>query len=53
MMKSLSIMLVVMILAGCATSTGTSGASGTGGVSSSDQMNINRHDDPRDIYFGG
>jgi hypothetical protein len=54
-MKKLSIILVVTLLAGCANmGMGRgSGTSGTDGMGSTNQMDINRHDNPSDIYFGG
>jgi uncharacterized membrane protein YgcG len=55
MMKNLSIMLVVMILAGCS-SMSSSGGSGSSGMSSSEshnQMNLRQYDDPKNVYYGG
>lgn len=56
-MKVLSMILAVLLLASCAGMGDTSGAGtareGVSGPGSTDQMNINRHDDPSDIYFGG
>lgn len=65
-MKALAVILAVAFVAGCSgmQTSGSSGASGSGasssGGNSSDyrywQYNgsgVNRHDDPRDLYFGG
>lgn len=56
-MKRLSMLLAIILLAGCASTVGTSGASGTSegmrGWGTTDQMYINRHDNPADTYFGG
>lgn len=55
-MKRLSMLLAIILLAGCASTGDTSGLSGTQGFSgsgSTNQMDINRHDNPADTYFGG
>lgn len=52
-MKSLPVILVVMMLAGCA-GMGTSGGNSMSGSDSSiQQWNRDHHNDPSDIYFGG
>lgn len=46
-MKYISIILAALLLSSCA---GMRGMNNTG---STNQMDINRHDSPNDIYFGG
>ena len=64
-MKALAVILAVVLVTACSgmRSSGSSGGSGASGTSDSDyrygRFNdsgaslINRHDDPRDLYFGG
>ncbi|RZI42615.1 hypothetical protein EGT07_11480 [Herbaspirillum sp. HC18] len=62
-MKRFSLIIAAVILAGCSSmgtsSNMSSGASAGGGDSCTSkygaraQVCMNRHDDPRDIYFGG
>lgn len=56
-MKALSMILAMLLLAGCASVRDTSGASGTeaSGMSGSgtvEQMEFNRINKPGDTYFG-
>jgi hypothetical protein len=65
-MRTLVVILAVILVTACSgmrTSGSSSGNSGTSGTSDSDyrygrftnsgSSMINRHDDPRDLYFGG
>jgi hypothetical protein len=53
----LSAALALLMLAGCAGMRDTSGTStspeGLSGPGTTDQMRMNRHDNPSDLYFGG
>lgn len=54
-MKTLSAMLVVLILAGCSGMTTSGGASQRGAASGTQwemQDDPTRHNNPSDIYFG-